>query len=883
MVERTFKFGPRTFICALVPPLEWKKNKTALVPWVFFDNFTFTKADTEAAKELQFEGVWGCKLCGYDYFFAQTEDVTISKEVPKKMTQHLHREDHLKLWLTKTDENRTEDQKGATAKDCAQTSELASQQAGFVRAVLQSGLSYSQFTRKGPIYGLLRDHGVPVVSHPVFQRFAVEMANHACEMITKAVESQMITMSYDSSPALDRRNFITINAHFIDSSGGYVKLNLGVVMIDGICDGNEYAQFLKEYLAVYNLDIFNWTTGKAIPSGLKRGIVMAGVSDMGPGLFQATEKLTGTETRGSCCAHGQSNIINASVLASSEFNDAYDQGVLLLKKIRGDREIRLALLRQKLTIPKNGAKERWNRSGSATEYLVRNFENLAKVEELQGVELDNTRLVLPILSESRKLSEIMDRSNTFVQYQGAMDALVIPFHFLSVIAHLNSVNVSSALMPMKTLLVNRLTRRLFDGELNDIECSFGDDRTRKGNLFKNLFVLAAWAISPDFNFTILQQYRFKNADQARVMTGLAEAALLKIHKVVDPQFFASQETASSNGFRHFVFGSSEGDTPQDRHAKERDGFRNDGRIKRAFECFSKDMYAKPSESRQSLLATYVDVAKERDCPGWIFKVIRLIFGYPLTTVDCERDFSWLQLLLDEHRLRMSNEILAAYIIAKKSPSFMKLPPGNKGNLESRDAFKMLMNSGAKTTKRAKLDKSVHIKQTATTVEGSRPSTAHRVEAPSGSSNACVAPGASVNHPLSLLQEVETGEQTSNAANQQIPLSDVHHIIEAVEEQGPSVSSVVILDESDGEVEKAELDSCTEHENSTGPRRSRRIKRVPPRFALFFQKREGDYASAQERLAQLADFEGIEFDKTSPVVCSGLEDEEEIDDLFDPDN
>jgi len=92
-----------------------------------------------------------------------------------------------------------------------------------------------------------------------------------------------------------------------------------------------------------------------------RGVIVAGVSDMGPGRYQATAKLTGESTRGSCCAHAKANVVNAA----AAFNDAYQKAVensqALCKAIRSDRDTRAEAARVGLVMPSNPSKERWNR------------------------------------------------------------------------------------------------------------------------------------------------------------------------------------------------------------------------------------------------------------------------------------------------------------------------------------------------------------------------------------------------------------------------------------------------------------------------------------------------------------------------------------------
>ena len=49
------------------------------------------------------------------------------------------------------------------------------------------------------------------------------------------------------------------------------------------------------------------------------------------------------------------------------------------------------------------------------------------------------------------------------------------------------------------------------------------------------------------------------------------------------------------------------------------------------------------------------------------KLVMIVCGFTFSTVECERDFSWLQYLLSEKRTSMSSKMVAASRLAKKMP------------------------------------------------------------------------------------------------------------------------------------------------------------------------------------------------------------------------
>ena len=670
---------------SIVSPLEWKQRKVEILPWAVFDKALPVQSMQDADSSVKVDGrvlnaVWVCRMANCPYFYCQYEGMTLGKEVYNKMMQHVKKEDHFKVWVDEKKSVSNPESEAKHENNPADSSVPAPEiilKRRFVKAILQSGQPYSTFTREGPIYNFFRDQGYTTVSYPTFRNIALRMTEDALSRIAADLRGQLIIVGYDSSPALDRRNFLTVNAYYITDALVYKKTNIGCLVIDGVLNGKDYQNLLMEIFSSFELEAYDWTGDLSVLFDSKKGIVCGGVSDMGAGLFQATARIHGESARGSCAAHGVNNITIAAANASEAFKNALTAAYSLSKAVRLDRDLRRQALEQKLPIPGNPAKERWTRISSAANFVTKHW---TKVQELDGIPADikcHVSTAEAVLKMSKPLLDILDWSRFFLQLSGPMSALIQPFHLLSIMNRLKRHDVPlETLAPMKTLLLNRFARRFFFSSLEGCEYSYGDsDTTRKGNLFSNTFVLAAWALSPCFNFSALVKLNYKTPESALALQLKAEEELLKIHKLVDPSFFAECEFVAGDSIDDLVHDEA-AVSPEDRHRKQRDSFRTNKIWDSAFRKFTIDMYneAKVKDARSLLFSEMWRAAKalvDSDSSAkWIHKVLRLVMAWPGTTVDCERDFSWLQGLLTEYRLSTGDEMVVASMMAKLNPAFM---------------------------------------------------------------------------------------------------------------------------------------------------------------------------------------------------------------------
>jgi hypothetical protein len=846
----------------------WKKSKTAVNPWGLVDKYIPAAGSKAKAMEHDIQAIWSCKLCNV-YNIVQNSEDKETDQIHKKLVQHLQKADHLGLFG-----------KAIAASSEATVPDRRPEKVEFVRAMLSSTVTPTAVTRKGPLYDFFKRAGVDICSHVTFKKIAVEMAENAVEEIIETMKGQFITLSYDTSPAKDRRNFLTMNAHFVDVHGGYKKLNLGVIVVDGVVDGDDYYELVRDHLQILELDHLNWTD-KTNTLRLGKGLVIAGVSDRGPGLYQCTGQLTGDLTRGSCCAHAQSLILQAAPKASKVLEDCMQGCANLSKEIRSNRDLRIEAKTTKLPMPSNPSKERWSRNIGLVDYTVSKYSTISRLANLEDKYLSPIKDQISLLeSANENLFKLFGRTNNFLQTPGPGDALMVPYLFIATIAAIKSIEeIGDHLKPVQELMYRRLTRRLFNGQLNGIECYYdiqdGVDRTRIGDLFSNKIVLAMWAMCPETVFDCLVDYHFKTVEQVAALKLAANDALYELRLKLRPMDLRHSQQARAPTHKFAV--SRPGAKPTDGatlravHDSELAAFRVQAPVVKAFEEAIHSVTAviegpsaygdapgsppPPKDAREKLVRHFLMVAQGDRGAGlpkidWLVDTIRATFGFVLTTVDCERDFSWLQLILDEHRLKMSDEMVAAYILGRKCPEYMKLSQDSRATSEHRD-LRLLMQNGARQKSKPKV----------TTVAGTvplitqanvqnQPATANR---PAEESN--------VTSVIDLIETDDDGEQPvlSNDAGNDDVVS--------------SVKSDVTAKQGDLE-EDEKQDDANEKEQDDQPRK--RVRKVNPRYMHFFKSMKGIFESRSSRNKLETEFEGMQIEDEPDS------DECDVDDVIDQD-
>jgi len=401
--------------------------------------------------------------------------------------------------------------------------------------------------------------------------------------------------------------------------------------------------------------------------------------------------------------------------------------------------------------------------------------------------------------------------------------------------------LSGANIAVRDMIVTRLARRLFDSFFAGITCSTGsDDRTRRCNLFKNYFVLAAGALIHG-SFSYLGSYQLLAQENVALLEAKAGETLLYMHKVIEPSFFASKASETTIGFARYVPQQQQtSQSPEDTHNLQVQAYRSNVKVTMAYGSFILNIYSKPLEFRTNMLQSLVEVAREEGTPSWILKIIRMVSAYPMTTVDCERDFSWMQNILDEHRLRMSDEMVAAYVLAKKAPEYMKIRPSGKTLSEHKDAMQMLMkngatirNSGSSSRKKTKLNQSS---------EASKQTKSHAPKTSTVASSSSPLPIdiSGEDDEQSPTEPIPTAQNDESVAENEVEVLPNSGIDELNSSNADKVAETVIQ-----EVEE--------------PRRSKRTRRVNPRYATFFvteiSRSETTYMTRDELIQEHLDFEG----------------------------
>lgn len=812
---------------------KWKGRKSSFLPWALMKKFDVLRVHEAQAKELNVDCFWACRLCALDYHVVQNDKVKEGEQVPKRFLQHFETTDHFRDWLE------LEKQKPAAGGDDGKASSSVSSSTAeeFVKSVLKSGLPATHFTREGPIREMLKRNDVNICSHPTFKKVAVEMAANCMDAICLELMGQFITLTYDTSPALDRRNFLTVNAHFVNEQGVYKRQNLGVVEIDGVATGEEYADLIRDQTKVLNLKILKWGAKDSVASD-RKGTVVAGVSDRGPGLFQATAFLTGEQTRGSCTAHAQSLITQASPSASPEMATLNQNCAELAKHIRSDRSVRIDAKEAGVTIPANPSKERWSRTTGLIGYVASNYPKLQRSASLNQEYLEGVDHSWA-LEADQKLYSVLRESNSFLQNPGPGDAFFLPYHFATLIARLRAPSVLSFLAPVRDLVVARLHRRLFHGLLDGIPVLYKvdekSDRTRKGNLFENKIVLAMWALTSEYNFQCMESYGLMKADKCALLKTEAEGALFELRCLIRPEDNKPSVAMETGSFVRYVPGVKRGSSFKEQHSAELQEFRSDGRLQQAVREALETLQEKPKSARSLMLSKFVEVSREPGRPKWLLDVVRLVFGFVLTTVECERDFAWLQRMLSEKRLRMSNEMLAAYVLGKLSPEFMTLDKSSLAKTGCKDVMKMMMKNGAR--KKAKI----------------------------GTTKAAATAVATAAATLVEVEEVVEVEDNDEEDNEPVGQEELSTTAEGAATEDEGAEANIVLPALDARQnaqaptvgKRPSEKSAGKPATSASTSRSGRKLKPTPAFAAFFRSKKLTSPVPDEKVVEdLVEFEGI---------------------------
>lgn len=688
----------------------WREGKTA-IPWGCYQRYLVLNENSD---EKDF--ILKCKFAGCSYFIG--ESGLSSKDIRNRAVQHLEKISHLG------------GAKGAADRE-NDSGYGDRSQVSFVKAVLQSMLPYTQFTRVGrPVYDLLKTNDFPgVVSDKTFRKLSKELAHSAIKLICEKLEQQLIHWSMDTSPALDRTNYVSINAHFI-SDCSYQVLNLGVTVAQGLLSAVECEAFTRGRLQDLDLDFVNFLTSTEARD-VNATTVISGVSDMGPGFSGSNKVIWGAEGSGDCTAHAMNILIEESGSKSQRFQELRENLKSLFKILRRKPEIRAALERVKQKIPDNQKNIRWNRASVNAGQFHENqakFDSIQEIKELS--EYSKVMLDFPLLEQSRKIYSQTDKMMTFLQGEAPMGALVIPLQMLMLLNNLNKLKPEFAGSPLKDALeclTKRICRRFFFGVFDKLEGSeycFGEsDKTRKRSMFDRIWVLVAWGLSPKHTFKSVELTGLATSQAAKKLQEKADAAILRVHKWYDPAYF---ETTQFPGACDIGFGRDEAPlTPDECHRQDLERFRNQHCLGHALETYGKEVVEKPISARNNLLQAFL--VSSAQFPYWIQDLLRMSLSYPMVTAQCERDFNGLQQLLDAHRLRLGPEMTGAYLLAKTSPNLMQIERtenqvkkvdtyfGSESNANKRVASTEAKPKKVKIAENASKDTKVPAKKTRKTV------------------------------------------------------------------------------------------------------------------------------------------------------------------------
>jgi hypothetical protein len=569
----------------------------------------------------------------------------------------------------------------------------------FVQAVLKSGQPFTPFTETDtPIYSFLRSEQVSVCSRKTFGKIAMKLTDNALNKLSALIKGQKCFLSIDSSPTKDGRNFITGRIHFIRLKGNdpaeYKDIHFGLMIANGIVSKEDYKTHIKARLSVFGARSFNWINpmsnypddewekSDTIPYD-DMATIVGGSSDMGPGALQAFHSLFGTYATGCDTAHGQNNIAKAAPNASEVFQSACQDALELVQSMRGDSKVASAIKAlgknsdgtSKLKIPPKFKNIRWGAQFKVNKYVTDNWDVISKLKVVEKTKVAKVSKSIGVLRHSVLLSEILTESQTFLQELGPCDALFIPYHMMKTLARVNTLQLDANLRPVQALIVARFHRRFFDKLLNVPSSYGGIDQTRRYSFFDNIFVCALWALLPPYlsNFEYFVKLSLMESSTALDLKLRCQDRLLRIHRVVDPGYFdrgnGNHASSSHNQFDlATMMLANQNSQALNEHEQERDAFRN---LRGVSDCVvrnTSDMYHAPADKRRSLMNGLIFEGQK--IADWIPKILRVVLACSLSTVECERDFSWLQRLIDDRRMNMSDAMIAAYMFGNKAPHLL---------------------------------------------------------------------------------------------------------------------------------------------------------------------------------------------------------------------
>jgi hypothetical protein len=282
---------------------EWKGRKTTPLPWILFDRWALANPDEPLEVDgSTFRAYWKCKYTGCKYGFVIWGEDEYDVAQGKAM-QHLERDDHGGSFLKKEFSKTEEDSRNVLVQELQ-----------WVSAVLRTGQPYN-IACHGPMYAYLKSQGTPgVISHGTFVKRALQLAEDTMQESHAMLKNQYIVVSYDCSPTLDRRNFLTMNAHFLGEDYKYQKLCLGMFLVDGLGNGDDFRGHFRTVYDHLGMHAVKWTRSYPELNPEAHCHVVGGISDMGAGCYQATEKIHGSAGQTNCTAHGQTTSLTPPCL-----------------------------------------------------------------------------------------------------------------------------------------------------------------------------------------------------------------------------------------------------------------------------------------------------------------------------------------------------------------------------------------------------------------------------------------------------------------------------------------------------------------------------------------------------------------------------------------
>lgn len=562
----------------------------------------------------------------------------------------------------------------------------------WVLAVLKSGNPFTGLSRAGsPIYDFMKKYQMPVCDHVKFAEIATELTSSGLEAMTEEAKGNAGFLMLDATPSHDGYDFISRRFQFITQKGDFKVHFYGAAKTEDVGSEDEYRAHVENFATNFEFTLrkIEQPNLPSVELDKDTTYILGGGADLGPGGHNSFRNLFGKSCTGADVAHGVNNILTVLPKVLDSTRNMFVAVNKLHKELR-KKSVRAVINRKNRNKewsvnphkPEKGLPaaiarrvHRWIPDIKQTGYVLDNLEKIKEInneknlecwEDFQYYERD-----LPLYD---KLQENTIQLMKFVQRSGPCDVFLMPMVLYIYMNELKDPStLAQSLSSLRDFLLARLHRRFFCWDFDLLgepvyRLNGEPDKTRKTSFFDNFFVQCAWALTPDDALDVFVQSKFMSVTRAATLRQKFKESLLKLHQIVEP-FEATRANVPQKRVKGMqaTYGSStaQGNTPEERHYSEVECFRNSPLLKELFKTNILSIFTNYTVKKDMLK----DLLKATES-GWIRKVWRIVLAFPFSTVECERDFSWLSHLFSDKRLNLGSKMMGNYMMANKNADYI---------------------------------------------------------------------------------------------------------------------------------------------------------------------------------------------------------------------